>query len=258
VACGGIARLLQPGPPASSRLFLLSCRSPSSCVTSNVLDTFRPMPRDHTGWRSRGYLPHYDGAGETQHIIFRLADSLPKQALAAVEHAPREERLDHAETSLDRGFGSRALARPDIASVVANALQRFDGRRYRLLAWCVMPTHVHVLSQQAEGWPLAGIVHSWKSFTSLQANRILGRSGPFWARDYFDRAMRSEGQVDRACGYIEANPVIAGLCQDPAEWPWSSASAARSNKSRLEAGGPGGTTQALPTTPSELWALRAR
>lgn len=204
-----------------------------------VLDTFSSMRESHTGWRSRGHLPHYDGAGEIQHIVFRLADSLPARALAAVAVAPKDVRLAKAEANLDRGFGSRALGNPRIAAPVATALQRFDGERHRLLAWCVMPTHVHVLVQQAEGWPLASVVHSWKSFAALQANRILGRSGSFWGRDYFDRAMRSDKQVERTGGYIEGNPVMAGLCEDPEHWPWSSAAAAWRNKSRLEAGGPG-------------------
>lgn len=45
-----------------------------------------------------------------------------------------------------------------------------------------MPTHVHVLALQLEGWPLYEVVHSWKSFTAHAANALLGRTGPFWAR----------------------------------------------------------------------------
>lgn len=70
---------------------------------------------------------------------------------------------------------------------------------------------------------MAGVVQSWKTFTAKAANRILGRGGRFWAPDYFDRAMRCTNQVERAAAYVEFNPVAAGLCREPADWPWSSA-----------------------------------
>ena len=95
--------------------------------------------------------------------------------------------------------------------------------RYRLLAWCIMPTHVHVLVAQIDGWPLAGIVHAWKSFTAHQVNGILGSRGTFWARDYFDRMILDEEHLFATGCYIEANPVACGLCAAPELWPWSSA-----------------------------------
>ncbi|HEY6981054.1 REP-associated tyrosine transposase [Reyranella sp.] len=98
----------------------------------------------------------------------------------------------------------------------------FDGKRYRLLAWCIMPNHVHVVVEPADGQTLGAIVHSWKSFSAKQANGILGRSGPFWHRDYFDRFIRDEGHLARTIHYVEDNPVKAGLVSMPSEWPWSS------------------------------------
>ena len=56
--------------------------------------------------------------------------------------------------------------------MVASALRHFDGERYRLLAWCIMPNHVHGLVETSESWPLAAIVHSWKSYTANQLNRL--------------------------------------------------------------------------------------
>jgi hypothetical protein len=191
------------------------------------------MPGAHLGWRSRGYTPHFDGPGELQHIVFRLADSLPVKVVAELRNTSAEHRLEAAEAELDAGTGARTLADPRIANLVNGALRHFDGRRYELVAWCVMPTHVHVLALQVEGWPLSGVVHSWKSFTAHAANALLGRSGPFWARDYFDRGMRSERQAEYAAAYIEANPVAAHLCALPEDWPWSSAAC------RRDAGAPG-------------------
>jgi putative DNA methylase len=68
------------------------------------------------------------------------------------------------------------------------------------------------------------VVHSWKSFTAHAANRLLGRAQRFWAPEYFDRYMRDDTQLAGTRAYIEANPVKAGLCNDPTEWPYSSAS----------------------------------
>jgi REP element-mobilizing transposase RayT len=181
------------------------------------------MTYPHLGWRTRGYTPHYDGPGELQHIVFRLADSLPSKVVEELRNTQPKDRLLAAETGLDAGVGSRSLADPRVAGIVGNALRHFDRQRYELQAWCVMPTHVHVLALQMDGWPLAGVVHSWKSFTAHAANELLGRCGPFWARDYFDRGMRSERHAEHAAGYIEANPVTARLCASPEDWPWSSA-----------------------------------
>lgn len=179
----------------------------------------------HSGWRSRGYLPHYDCAPGTQHIAFRLADALPASVLEKLERAPAQERLDAAEACLDEGVGSRALADRRIAGMVQEALQHFNGDRYELLAWCIMPTHVHVLASQMEGSPLGQVVHAWKSFSANRANDILGRQGRSWAPEYFDRKMRDEDDVEATRAYIEDNPVLAKLCSRANEWAWSSARA---------------------------------
>ena len=179
--------------------------------------------------RTRGYLPHYDGPSLTQHLVFRLADALAPTTIDSLTSKPRTERLDAAEAALDLGLGARSLADPRVANLVQQALMRFDTERYNLLAWCVMPTHVHVLAAQVDGWSLASVIHSWKSFTANRANLLLARKGRFWARDYFDRAMRNDRQLETAHLYIEANPVAAGLCANPEDWPWSSASVRRSS-----------------------------
>ncbi len=115
------------------------------------------------------------------------------------------------------------------------ALLAFDERRYGLLAWCVMPNHVHVLLEVRAGYPLESVVHTWKSYTAKAANRLLERTGPFWAREYFDRFMRDEAHLARTIEYIEANPVKAGLSRDLSDWPFSSA---WRGWGRRDAGGP--------------------
>ena len=133
------------------------------------------------------------------------------------------ERRRRIEAWLDAGHGECWLRRPDIAAIMENALLHFDGTRYRLIAWVIMPNHTHFLAGMEEGWPLGRIVDSLKDFTAKAANKALGRSGRFWAREYHDRFIRDEAHFHSAVRYIERNPVKAGLCREPHDWPWSSA-----------------------------------
>jgi hypothetical protein len=160
------------------------------------------------------------------------------------------------EKYLDQGAGACWMARPEIAAVVAEALLFFAEEggaggtpappseasakpesvpspsdqfishpsrpmvvpRYRLHAWCVMPNHVHVVVEPLQGYTLPEILHSWKSFTAKQANRLLGRKGIFWQDEYYDHLVRSEGDYDRVVSYTESNPNNAGL----RDWAWVS------------------------------------
>lgn len=187
--------------------------------------THETGPHAHAGWRSRGYLPHTDASGAIQHIVFRLADSLPKELLAKLVAIPAHARMSATAGALDNGAGSRVLADPAVAQIVQTALLHFDVERYRLMAWCVMPTHVHVLLEQIDGWPLSQVTHAWKSYTAKAINMALGRKGRLWAPEYYDRFMRDDGQFQATRDYIENNPVAAGLCATPETWLWSSASA---------------------------------
>ena len=154
-------------------------------------------------------------------VTFRLADSLPKGALLGDTGSPAYRRA--VEGRLDAGYGACLLAEPVAADIVETALLHFNGTRYHLYAWVVMPNHVHALFAQVEGERLADIVHSWKSFTANTIHAALGRRGALWAKDYFDRFIRNERHFWAARSYIEANPVKAGLAGAAADWPWSSA-----------------------------------
>lgn len=100
---------------------------------------------------------------------------------------------------------------------------KFDGKRYWLHAWCIMPNHVHALVTPSPAITLSALLHTWKSFSAKQANRVLGRSGQFWMQEYFDRYIRDERHFVSVVEYIYNNPVAAGLCTSPADWPYSSA-----------------------------------
>ncbi len=184
-------------------------------------------------WFSRGYLPHFNSLGTIQTITFRLADSLPqqklwslKQKISSAEDVSQQMRQE-IESWLDAGIGCCALKHPEVAQVVQDALLHFDGKRYRLLKWCIMPNHVHVIIEQNTN--LSKIVQSWKSYTgkwALANNSRLKLGIPnehFWMRDYWDRFIRSGEHYWAVADYIENNPVHAGLCENAKEWRWSSA-----------------------------------
>ena len=208
----------------------------SAAVPAAVAGASRPRFGEVT-IRNRGRMPHWDKDGSLYFVTFHLADSLPEsireeirkrwQLLEAARSSGRkllkveEDTLNKTSTKaierlLDAGHGSCALRDPRVAEIVASALKFWDGNRYRLLSWCVMPNHVHVLFRVFPGERLAAIIGSWKSFTAKQANRVLGRSGTFWQREYWDTLIRNEEHLNRAVAYIEANPERAGL----ATWQW--------------------------------------
>jgi REP element-mobilizing transposase RayT len=188
-------------------------------------------PGPHQGWYSRGYLPHWDHPGMMQSINFRLGDSMPggviekwKTELTLQSESQRSVELRRrVEKYLGAGHGTCWLNQPAIACLAERALFHFDGPRYRLLAWCIMPNHVHALIETREGFPLAGVLHSWKSFTAHKANAYLRRTGEFWEREYLDRFVRNAEHFEKVVAYIEENPVKAGLVRLKCDWPWSSA-----------------------------------
>jgi REP element-mobilizing transposase RayT len=180
------------------------------------------------GWHTRGYLPHYDKPGTLQMLTFRLADAMPAsrrhewEALRRIED--ERERRTKLEAYLDLGYGECVLKDPRCAAAVEEVVFRFDGERYRLAAWAVMPNHFHVL---VEIWTitLGELTKAWKGVSACKMNRILGRAGQLWQEDYWDRYIRDEEHFRKARLYIESNPVKAGLARMAAEWPWSSANA---------------------------------
>jgi REP element-mobilizing transposase RayT len=120
-------------------------------------------------------------------------------------------------------LGSCWLGQPEIANLVQNAFLHFNKQRYELVAWCVMPNHVHVVFTPFAGYGPSTILNSWKGFTGKKANEILKRHGPFWERESFDHLIRTAEDVERFAKYVEDNPVEAGLCSSAEDWPYSSA-----------------------------------
>jgi putative transposase len=212
----------RPGPPHNPGLRGLvkgKRRWSSPPEVENLKQGFR-------GWNERGYLPHRDEPGLTQFVTFRLADSFPEALRPEWEQLLKieddQQRRAELEAYLDRGRGECHLSKPEIASLVEDAVRFFHGERYDLHAWVVMPNHVHVLFK-VDATPMAEILESWKKYTSQTANRLLNRRGEFWQADYWDTFMRDSEHELETRNYIENNPAKAGLVLDPKTWQWSSA-----------------------------------
>ena len=139
------------------------------------------------------------------------AHLLPSQEVLVAEFSPVK-----LEEYFDRGAGSCSLREARIGDLMANALRFWEGKRYRLLAWCVMPNHVHVVCRLLRGHGLSKVLQGWKSFTARKANVILCRRGSFWQREYYDRLITRLRRLERAVRYVLRNPERAGL----KEWRW--------------------------------------
>ncbi|MBC8030469.1 MAG: transposase [Pyrinomonadaceae bacterium] len=188
-------------------------------------------PYGPDGWHSRGYLPHFDGGEIPQFITFRLADSMPQQLLQRWRaELSNEQNIDidaalrrRIENYLDQGYGECHLSNSGIDELLQNAFLFFDGHRYRLTAWVIMPNHTHLLMTPCAGYELSSVLHSLKSFTANEANKLLCRKGQFWQPESFDRWIRDADHFEKVISYIENNPVKARLCAKAEDWPFSSA-----------------------------------
>ncbi len=182
-------------------------------------------------------LPHVYSEGASYFVTFRLADSVPvatreewreerrrldelksKQHLTPAQAAQHERLLsDKIGEYLDAGHGACFLRDPRVATIVAEAMKHFDGERYRLDAFAVMPNHVHAVVTPTTEYDLPKILHSWKSFTAHEINRLLNRSGDFWQDENYDHLIRNQGGYLRCIRYTLDNPVKANL----KDWEWT-------------------------------------
>ena len=188
-----------------------------------------PVTPEIKDWHRRFHsVPHRENKA-LQSITFRLYDSLPKEVIEeiklkldinedgdsydSIQYQRLRQKIAEYE---DAGYGQCFLRDERIAAIMQDTLKHFDGERYQLICWCIMPNHVHVLIEVNEGWSLSRIMHGWRSYTAKEANRILGRTGRFWMEEYYDRYIRDDNHLQKTINYILNNPANAGLD----EWPW--------------------------------------
>jgi putative transposase len=155
------------------------------------------VPSDWTGEfeKRRRRLPHWEGPGETYFLTMTLK---------------RPPAVD--------------LTDPRVAETVIGALRYFDGQRYLLFDYTVMPDHLQLiirpLSKDGRSRRLSSIVHSLKSWLAHEINRLLARDGQVWQDETYDHLIRDEKDYRVKAAYIFDNPRRSGLANDPAEWLW--------------------------------------
>ena len=177
--------------------------------------------------RHGAYLPHWTKEGGTYAVNFRLAGSLPASVLAGW----RFERENIVKTAHQMKRPLSSQERRRLAHLFSERVDHYlnagprarcpchnlgHNVRYILACWCIMPNHVHVIVKALGDNPLSKIMHSWKSFTALEANRLIGRKGAFWEAEYFDHVIQDEDELEQQITYILENPLKAGL----ADWKW--------------------------------------
>lgn len=178
------------------------------------------------------HLPHWRQDGATYFVTFRLHDSLPQSRLNELsrikaewerKHPPphskkaleelAKQNFERVELWLDQGYGSCVLKEPQFAELTTNPMHHFDGQRYELGCYVVMPSHVHCIVRPTDpqSQPLESITKSWKSHSGRTINDALGKSGEFWQEESHDRIIRDEQHLWRTIQYIGRNPGYAGL-----------------------------------------------
>jgi REP element-mobilizing transposase RayT len=169
-------------------------------------------------WRD---LPHWRQNGATYFVTFRLWDSLPQFAvdqlaalrLSLTRNASSHESWVQADRDvyrmlkrfLDAGHGTCFMRDRRVKDMVENTMAFFNEQRYQLGETAVLPNHVHVLVKPMSAYDLEGVLHSWKTYTANEINRLLGRSGHVWQEESYDRIVRDSIELARVERYIRRN-----------------------------------------------------
>lgn len=183
-------------------------------------------PHSEIDIREGGNLPHWEQGAVWYFVTFRLADALPTPVVREIQQQ-REEWKNHRdlnaltpdelaeyhrlfseryEALLHAGNGSCLLRDQTHRACVDRALRFFEGERYRLDEYVIMPNHVHVLLKPKKSHRLFDILHSWKSFTANKINRHRGQTGQLWQHESYDHIVRHERAMNAIRRYIRENP----------------------------------------------------
>ena len=195
-------------------------------------------------------LPHIQPEGATFFVTSRLAGSLPVDVVERLHRernlidaelakiADKQERAEKAYLASRRLFGKwdkvldisdtgiKHLANAQIAKLIMESLHFRDGKVYELIAYCIMPNHIHIVFMPLEEskdkyYSLSKIMHSFKRHTAHEANLILGRAGAFWQHENYDHFIRDDAELERIVKYVLHNPVKAELVKELTDWKWN-------------------------------------
>jgi len=193
----------------------------------------------------RRNLPHWQPKGAEFFVTFRLAGSLPKEAITHLKDKYRQlkklksdseesELVGKFEAKIFRSFddfldkeltGPIWLSNKNVAKIVADALHFYDQTRYDLYAFTIMSNHVHFVFRHLEKYevdlPVTLIMKNIKSYTAKEANKVLMRKGLFWQYESYDRVIRDEAELENTLKYTLYNPVKAGIIDEWEQWPYT-------------------------------------
>ncbi|MCA9223788.1 MAG: transposase, partial [Planctomycetales bacterium] len=138
-----------------------------------------------------------------------------REAMRTMNSHDRNTFLKHfnrcREEQLDTHYGACELRIPENARLVADSLLFFDGKRYEMGDFVIMPNHVHLLAMFPRPEEMKKTFDSWLHYTAVRINRRTGRKGKLWQQEPFDHLVRSVEQYDYLRKYIADNPLKAGL-----------------------------------------------
>lgn len=190
------------------------------------------MDKPYTLKYTRRNLPHWLVADHSYFVTLRLKGSLPKHVvneLRAQRDALEKSEVDEVqvvslarqqfvtvERILDSVSDVHWLGNPGVASIIWDSLDWLRGRGWRIYAGVLMKNHIHLLMRNEDGrtQEMLEDLARFKNFTAREANKVLGRSGAFWAREDFDHWIRSREKFEGTVRYVVNNPVKAGLVTD--------------------------------------------
>jgi type I restriction enzyme R subunit len=109
------------------------------------------------------------------------------------------------EAWLDAGHGSCLMRDAKLRAIVENALLHFDRERYVLDSFVIMPNHVHAIIKPLGDHTLSNILHSWKSFTAKEINKVTQVDGQVWMEESYDTIIRHSEDLVDCRKYIHGN-----------------------------------------------------
>lgn len=132
--------------------------------------------------------------------------------MAGDEQREYEARfIDRMQEWLDAGMGACHMRRPDVRAEVEGCLLQFDGNRYDIDAFVLMPNHVHAIIKPAPGSDLSTVLQGIKGVSANRCNKLLRYKSTFWMDESYDHIVRDAKELSAFRNYIAQNPDKAGL-----------------------------------------------
>ncbi len=155
-------------------------------------------------------LPHFSDINQYQFITFRTKDSTDEFILKQLKKNNLETKIiqQNIDTYLDSSNKGSYLNN-NVIDVCKEYLVNIDKSLCKIIAFSIMPNHIHLILVQKEELPQ--IMHKIKGGLSYLINSELKKEGSLWQKDYYDKAIRSEKHFEKTYNYVKHNAIKAGL-----------------------------------------------